>query len=125
MSPRARRCLPRVEFTQVLAHLAVSDVDAARHWYARLFDAPPSAEPMDGLLEWHVSGGAGVQVWQDAERAGRSCTVLGVGGAHQLDALAERLAAAGLAHGGVEPGGGARLLRLVDPDGNLVVVTGP
>lgn len=125
MSLRARGRLPLVEFTQVLAQLAVSDVEAARQWYAQLFDGPPDARPMAGLLEWRVTGGAGVQVWRDPERAGRSAAVLGVGAAHQLDALAERLEAAGLAHDGVEPGGGARLLRLVDPDGNLVVVTGP
>ena len=109
-------------FTRVLAQAAVADVEAAERWYAVLLGSPPDARPMDGLLEWHLTSTGGVQVWQDADRAGRSCVVLGD---DDLDALAERLAAAGTRHDGVEPGGGARLLRLVDPDVNLVVVTGP
>jgi predicted enzyme related to lactoylglutathione lyase len=125
MSPRGSGGLDGVEFSRVLAQVAVRDAEAAERWYATLFDAPPDARPMDGLLVWHLTEDAGVQVWQDGERAGRSCAVLGVGGAPELDALADRLTAAGEAHGGVEPGGGARLLRLTDPDGNLVVVTGP
>lgn len=125
MSPRGPRGLDGVEFSRVLAQVAVRDAEAAERWYATLFGAPPDARPMEGLLEWHLTEDAGVQVWQDGERAGRSCAVLGVDGADGLDALAERLSSAGVAHGGVEPGGGARLLRLADPDGNLVVVTGP
>lgn len=125
MSPRGPSGLERMEFSRVLAQAAVTDVEVAERWYTALLDGPPTARPMDGLLEWHLTPTAGVQVWCDAERAGRSCVVLGVAGAGVLDALATRLATAGTAHGGVEPGGGARLLRLTDPDGNLVVVTGP
>jgi hypothetical protein len=41
-----------------------------------------------------------------------------------LDALAARLAADGLDHGGPQSGGGARVLILSDPDGNQVVISG-
>jgi hypothetical protein len=41
-----------------------------------------------------------------------------------MDALAARLTAAGVEHAGPEPGGGARILQLTDPDGNRVVITG-
>ena len=77
---------------------------------------------MDGLLEWHLTSGGGVQVWAEPARAGRSTLVLAT---DDLDATAARLAAAGLAGGGLEPGGGARVLRLDDPDGNRVVLVGP
>ena len=36
------------------------------------------AAPMDGLLEWHFSDDAGVQVWKDPLRAGHSTTVVEV-----------------------------------------------
>lgn len=115
-----------MSFTSVLAQSAVADLETAERWYRVLFDRGPDARPMDGLLEWRLTGGpaaSGVQVWRDAERAGRSCAVLTTSGADALDALALRLTRAGVDHGGTEPGGGARLLRLIDPDGNLVVVT--
>ncbi len=108
-------------FTYVLAGQVVTDLALAEPWYRSLFDREPDARPMAGLLEWHLSGGSGVQVWQDPDRAGHSSVVLG---SDDLDTEALRLTAGGLEHGGPEPGGGARLLRLMDPDGNSVVLLG-
>lgn len=108
-------------FSYVLAGSVVSDLATAEPWYRSLFGRDPDARPMAGLLEWHLDGASGVQVWQDPERAGRSSVVLG---SDDLDAAVERLTAEGVAHDGPEPGGGARLLRLVDPDGNSVVLLG-
>ena len=108
-------------FTHVLAGSLVSDLDAAEAWYSALFDRGPDARPMSGLLEWHLPGGSGVQVLLDPARAGRGSLVLGTG---DLDATAARLSAASLPHTGPQPGGGARLLLLRDPDGGSVVLTG-
>lgn len=107
--------------TSVLAQSTVTDLDRARQWYAALFGRQPDARPMDGLLEWHVSDVAGLQVWREPERSGRSTVVLGT---DDLDAVAASLTAAGIGHDGPEPGGGRRVLRLADPDGNRVVLTG-
>ena len=41
-----------------------------------------------------------------------------------LDQTPPALSAAGVDHAGPEPGGGARLLQLADPDGNKIVFTG-
>ena len=76
---------------------------------------------MDGLLEWHLADSFGVQVWLDPARAGRSAMVIEESG---LEALATRLSAAGLDHDGPQPGGGARVLVVTDPDGNQIVFTG-
>lgn len=108
-------------FTAVYAELLVTDLGSAERWYALLFDSPPDARPMEGLLTWLLGEGRGVQVWLDAERAGRSAVTLAV---TDLDALGSRLTAGGVEHGGIQPGGGARLLTLTDPDGNQVVATG-
>lgn len=106
---------------RVLANSTVSDLDRAERWYARLFERGPDARPMAGLLEWHLGETFGVQVWSEPGRAGRSSLVLEV---DDLDDAAARAAEAGIEHDGPQPGGGARILPLEDPDGNRVVLTG-
>ncbi|MCF7550477.1 VOC family protein [Pseudonocardia sp. WMMC193] len=107
---------------RLLAQSTVSDLDVAREWYERLFGRAPDATPMDGLLEWHLSDTFGVQVWAEPDRAGRSSMVVDES---DLDALAARLTAAGIADAAPEQATSSRILRLDDPDGNRVVFTGP
>lgn len=121
MSSRAGCSPTTMDFTAVYAQSPVTDLEAAERWYSLVFDRPPDARPMDGLLTWVLGDGRGVQVWRDAERAGRSALTLN---AADLDAVAAHLTAAEVQHGGAEPGGGARLIGLSDPDGNQVVITG-
>lgn len=102
-----------------LAQAKVSLLDAAEDWYSRVFGAPPDTRPMDGLIEWRFGHAHGVQVFLDPEAAGRSAVVVGT---TDLDATVARLDDAGVAHGGIGPGGGGRLVTLADPDGNQVVL---
>lgn len=106
---------------RVLANCTVTDLDRAETWYTRLLEREPDARPMPGLIEWHLGDAFGVQVWSDSDRAGHSSVVLDE---TDLDAAAVRLTAAGIGHDGLQPGGGARILQLTDPDGNRVVLTG-
>jgi catechol 2,3-dioxygenase-like lactoylglutathione lyase family enzyme len=108
-------------FDSVLAQSTVSDLPAAERWYTLLWDRPPDARPMPGLLEWRLAGASGLQVWSEPDRAGRSTVVLATGA---LDAAVARLRAAGLAPEEPQPGGSGRVLVLADPDGNRVVLTG-
>ena len=108
-------------YTGVLAQAAVTDINVAESWYVTLLARQPDARPMDGLVEWHVTAGGGVQLWVEPEHAGHSTLLLAT---DDLDGTAARLAKAGVAHDGPQPGGGARLLRLADPDGNRVVLVG-
>ena len=108
-------------YTSVLAQSTVSDLRVAEPWYTALLDREPDARPMHGLLEWQVARGGGLQVWAEPERAGRSTVLLAT---DDLDATAAQLIASGIATDGVEAGGGARLIRLTDPDGNRVIVVG-
>lgn len=105
----------------VLAQCTVTDLDRAEEWYRQVFERPADARPMPGLLEWHLGDAFGVQVWEESDRAGRSCVVLKE---TDIDHTATRLTAAGIEHDGPQPGGGARILLLADPDGNRVVFTG-
>ncbi|HIZ37350.1 MAG TPA: VOC family protein [Candidatus Ruania gallistercoris] len=106
----------------VIAQSTVTDLSRAEEWYTTLFDRAPDTRPMPGLIEWYLSDGSGLQVWSEADRAGQSAAVLGE---TDLDAAATRLAGAGFEHEGPQPGGGARILLLTDPDGNRVVLSGP
>ena len=54
----------------VLAQCTVSDLERAEQWYTRLFNGPPDARPMPGLLEWH-------QVTRSVFKSGLKPTVLG------------------------------------------------
>jgi hypothetical protein len=108
-------------FRHLLAQAVVTDLAVAEQWYSTLFGGEPQARPMEGLLEWHLETTFGVQVWLDPARAGHSAMVIDES---DIDALAARLTAAGLDHGGPQEGGGARVLILTDPDGNHVVFSG-
>ena len=74
---------------------------------------------MAGLVEWHHGADAGMQLWQDAANAGHGTLTLLVSGIAEEHA---RLLAAGLEPGAVEPGDKISLIRLRDPDKNLVVL---
>jgi predicted enzyme related to lactoylglutathione lyase len=110
-----------VAFNRILAQSTVSDLGAAELWYTALWERGPDERPMPGLLEWHMDETAGLQVWSEPERAGRSTVVIGT---DDLDAAADRLAAAGIHHEGVQPGGGGRILQVTDPDRNRIVLIG-
>jgi predicted enzyme related to lactoylglutathione lyase len=105
----------------VLAQATVRDTAAAEEWYTKLFDRGPDRRPMDGLIEWHFGDAAGVQVWAEPERAGRSSLVLQV---DDLDAFAARLVDAGLSAAEPRQATSSRVLPIEDPDGNRIVLTG-
>ncbi len=122
MSQRSVTGPCRMSIRGVLAQATVTDLETAERWYTALFGSPPDDHPMDGLLEWHLGEGFGVQVFAEPDRAGRSCLLLDE---DDLDALATRLTATGITHDGPQPVTRSRVLVLADPDGNRVVATGP
>jgi catechol 2,3-dioxygenase-like lactoylglutathione lyase family enzyme len=111
-----------MRINRILAQMTVSDLDVAEQWYTGLFGREPDARPMDGLLEWHLADTFGVQVYLDAERAGRSSMVCDVG---DLDDLVAELDAAQIEHPEPMDVTASRVLQLSDADGNLIVFSGP
>lgn len=107
--------------TQVLAQATVTDLDRAQNWYDRLFERSPDANPMPGLLEYHLGESFGVQVWLEPDRAGHSSVVLTE---TDLDGAAARLREVGLTDSDAGPISSGRALMLTDPDGNRVVLVG-
>jgi hypothetical protein len=108
--------------TRLLAQMTVTESARAKFWYTRLFGRGPDAEPMPGLLEWHLADSFGVQVWAETARAGTSCMVLDES---DLDELAARLDRVGIDHEAMQDATTVRVLPLQDPDGNRIVFTGP
>jgi predicted enzyme related to lactoylglutathione lyase len=121
MSTRRRARHKGMALNRILAQSTVSDLTAAERWYTALFGRGPDSRPMVGLLEWHVGETAGLQVWSEPGRAGRSTVVIGT---DDVDVVVAALDAAGIGHEGLQPGGGGRILQLTDPDANRVVITG-
>jgi hypothetical protein len=102
----------------IFAHVSCSDLETSRAWYQKLFGKPPIRQPMPGLAEWQFSDSAEVQLYEDKVHAGASTLTLGV---LPLEAERTRLEAAGLAPGPIEETSGYFLMRMRDPDKNLVV----
>jgi hypothetical protein len=76
---------------------------------------------MKGLAEWHHGDLAGFQLFENARHAGHGTLTLVV---DDIEGEHRRLLEAELKPGDVEPGK-FKLIRLNDPDGNLVVLTQP
>lgn len=106
----------------VLAVVAVSDIDAGRSWYSRLFGRDPDNNPMPNLVEWQVVDGGWVQVTEDPQRAGRSMLNLAVS---DIEEGAREVHECGLTTGEiVEANKGVRLCALADPDNNTIQLVG-
>lgn len=111
-----------MNLTAIYAHLSCSDLEGGIRWFSDLFGRPPDARPMDGLAEWHHGAEAGFQLFLAPGHAGHGTLTLMVA---DLAAERDRLRRAGKAVGMVEDADFARILRLDDPDGNLVVLVQP
>jgi len=103
----------------IFAHVSCSNLQAAIDWYAKLFGRAPDRRPMDGLAEWHFTDSAEVQLFKSQDNAGHSTLTLGV---LPMTPERQRLADAGLKVGEIEKTKDYFIMRMKDPDGNLVVL---
>ena len=107
---------------KIFAHISCSDLERSKQWYAKLFGRAADAEPMQHLAEWHHGSDAGMQLFENKASAGKSTLTLIV---NALREEHERLMSRGLNPAAVEAGQKISLLRMSDPDGNLVVLAQP
>jgi hypothetical protein len=87
-------------------------------WYTKLFGKAPIRRPMPGLVEWQFTESAEVQLYEQGDKAGHSVLTLGV---LPLEPERKRLEEAGLAPGPIEGAKNFFIMRMRDPDGNLIV----
>ncbi|MES2253443.1 MAG: VOC family protein [Pseudomonadota bacterium] len=102
----------------IFAHVSCSNLEVSIAWYAKLFGRAPDRRPMDGLAEWHFTDSAEVQLFESQNNAGHSTLTLGV---LPMAPECKRLADAGLKVGEIEEAKDFYIMRMRDPDGNLVV----
>ena len=108
--------------THLIAGVPVSDLDAAIGWYTRFFGREPDMRAGEEIL-WDVDEHATLFIEPNAAQAGAGRITFVVTG---LDALLERLAAAGIAHEPVETyANGVRHAKIPDPDGNALAFAEP
>jgi predicted enzyme related to lactoylglutathione lyase len=109
-----------MQITNVLAGVAVTDLERAKRWYEVFFARPADAEPMDGLAEWHTPRGV-LQLVLDEQRAGGSLVTIWVPDAR--NALAD-LASRGGPEVTLDDTTSDKVLfaSLTDPDGNAITV---
>ena len=107
--------------TTVMAQLIVSDLERSVAFYSALFGRGPDAHPMDKLHEWHFERAGAVQVYEEPDRAGTSGATIDVA---DLDATVVELDRAGIDHEPLMEATYVRIVQLVDPDRNRIVLTG-
>lgn len=102
----------------VFAHISCADLKTSLPWYEKLFGKPPIRQPMPGLAEWQFTESAEVQLFEDRTHAGHSTLTLGV---LPIEPERQRLVDAGLIPGPIEEADDYFIMRVRDPDQNLVV----
>jgi glyoxylase I family protein len=106
----------------VLAVVAVTDIEAGRAWYTKLFGRGPDNNPMANLIEWQVIDGAWVQVTEDPQRAGSGMLNLAVS---DIEEGARELREMGIDAGAIiNANKGVRLCPITDPDSNQIHLVG-
>ncbi|NGP16670.1 VOC family protein [Devosia aurantiaca] len=77
---------------------------------------------MPNMAQWRNMGAAGLQLWHDAERAGKSNTTIVV---PDLAAERMRLAEAGLDLGAIATGEFGAVAQISDDEGNRLTLAEP
>jgi glyoxylase I family protein len=104
----------------VLPTLLVADFDDAVTWYQRFFGRVPDRRPMDGLVEWQLTEGGGVQVFHSADSAGTTKVTISV---DDVDTYITNLAENDISAEAFDtPSGQFRLATIRDPAGNMITL---
>jgi predicted enzyme related to lactoylglutathione lyase len=106
-----------VSIKNVLASVAVKDMNSAVKWYEKLFGRPADSKPMPEVAEWKFEGGGWLQVYQLPERAGSGSFTLAVSGMEEQVARLEKL---DIDTSQRTSGKKVKTLMITDPDGNHI-----
>jgi catechol 2,3-dioxygenase-like lactoylglutathione lyase family enzyme len=106
-----------VSITNVLASLAVQDLNAAIGWYGRVLGKPPDSRPMAEVAEWKFDGGGWLQLYQLPQRAGSGSCTLAV---RNIDDEVTRLSGLGIDTHQRSSNARVKTLMVADPDGNHI-----
>jgi catechol 2,3-dioxygenase-like lactoylglutathione lyase family enzyme len=102
----------------VLASVAVRDLNRAVVWYEKLLGAAP-LRPTPDVAEWTSEGGGWLQVYESAERAGMGSFTLAV---NDLETEAGRLDRLDIDTSQRTSSDRVKTIMFTDPDGNHIAV---
>ncbi|MET0863357.1 MAG: VOC family protein [Nakamurella sp.] len=106
-------------FSNVLAHVEVQDFQAGVNWYTTLLGRAPDRRPMDGCVEWQITGSGGIQLY-----AGESAPCTVIIGVDDANEFATELTTRGLrADVMTVPSGQFRVATIKDPAQNTLLFT--
>ena len=100
----------------VLASVAVKDVNSASRWYEKIIGRSPS-RPMQELAEWSFEGGGGLQVYELKERAGSGSFTFVI---RDFEDLVARLQKLSIDVSHKTENERVRTVMITDPDGNHI-----
>jgi len=104
----------------LFAGAAVTDFEAARAWYERLFGRAPDIVAHDEEVMWQVTNAGWLYITRDAQHAGESILAMAV---PDIEEAKFALEARGVATGAIEQDGDAGRKAVVrDPDGNSIAI---
>jgi predicted enzyme related to lactoylglutathione lyase len=106
----------------VYACAIVKDFDAGLAWYTKFMGRPADDLPFPGMAQWRNMGAAGLQLWEDAERAGQAIMTVVV---QDLGRETVRLGADGIVVQNEARGVFGAVGQVVDPEGNRINLTEP
>jgi len=104
--------------SNVLAGVAVKDLDASVDWYERVFKRPADTRPMPEVAEWQFPEGGWLQVFHDEKRAGSSSVTFAV---KDLAVELQALQTHGIKVGKTTDTDMVKTALVADPDGNQIV----
>jgi catechol 2,3-dioxygenase-like lactoylglutathione lyase family enzyme len=107
--------------TNVLASVAVRDLEPAVEWYERIF-GPAESRPMHEVAEWSFPDGGRLQVYEGPERAGRGSFTVSV---TDIDEQFAVLDAAGVRSPRPDRNSQFETIMIADPDGNSIAFAQP
>jgi catechol 2,3-dioxygenase-like lactoylglutathione lyase family enzyme len=110
-----------VSIRNVIASVAVRDLDASVSWYTTLL-GEPVGKPTSAVAEWSFPGGGWLQVYALPERAGRGSFTVSV---TSIDEQADALRAIGIDQPAGPSNETVRTLMVKDPDGNSIAFAEP
>jgi len=105
--------------SNVLAGVAVKNLNASTQWYEWIFKRPADTRPMPEVAEWHFPEGGWLQVFRDEKRAGSSSVTFAV---QNLEDELQGLRVQGVTIGKTTDTDMVKTALLADPDGNQIVL---
>lgn len=106
----------------LFAAMIVSDIEASESFYSKILGCKPDDRPMDTLVQWRTFSHAGIQLFQDAAKAGNSTMTIVVS---DIETTRVFLKNQGIHPGQVQQGDFGKILQLSDLDGNNMTFAEP